>query len=31
MISKVTGTNAGSEFQGLPPTLMGQLTAVAQY
>ena len=31
MTSKVTGTNAGNEFQGLPPTLIGQPTAVAQY
>src|SRR4030067_1117603 len=29
--SKVTGTKAGSEFQGLPPTLIGHDTAVVQY
>ncbi len=27
MPSKMIGTNAGSEFQGLPPTFSGQLTA----
>ena len=31
MTSNVTGMNAGQEFHGLPPTLIGQLTAVAQY
>lgn len=29
--SNVIGTNAGSEFQGFPPTLMGQSVAVVQY
>jgi hypothetical protein len=29
--SKVMGTNAGSEFHGFPPTLMGQSDAVVQY
>ena len=29
--SNVIGTNAGREFHGLPPTLMGQSEAVVQY
>src|ERR1035441_2675501 len=29
--SNVTGTKAGNEFHGLPPTLTGQSAAVAQY
>jgi hypothetical protein len=31
MTSNVTGTNAGREFHGLPPTLMGQSLVVVQY
>src|SRR4051812_21601295 len=29
--SNITGTNAGQELKGLPPTLMGQSTAEVQY
>ena len=31
MTSNVTGTKAGKEFHGRPPTLVGQLITLAQY